>query len=302
MSPSICPPSRWRSSATPCSRWAAAGCSRAMRRQMHDSLRRLAALPAETRIYCGHEYTLANGRFALTVEPDNEALVRAGRGGGGGARRGEVTLPTTIALERATNPFMRASSVEEFAERRRGKGRFPRVNASASGTAETNMMIHKSRECLRAGCIAGGCEVAEEKDRVPGGAGQPRPGAGRAGTSRGPRPCVSLRDLGGNRRPATRSSSTAMGGAHLGQPSGRRLSHLEFDRTWSPARRPANCAAATSSPSSIRWPEAIWRLRPRRFHALRPRGLNHYAIPTCDVCAINLKARNGRKTWSAQHH
>ncbi|MGF1550554.1 MAG: hydroxyacylglutathione hydrolase [Sphingomonadaceae bacterium] len=91
---------------------------------MHASLRRLAALPPETRIYCGHEYTLANGRFALTVEPGNEALrervakVRAQR------ERGEVTLPTTIALERATNPFMRAGSARELGERRAAKDSF----------------------------------------------------------------------------------------------------------------------------------------------------------------------------------
>ena len=81
-------------------------------------------MPPETRIYCGHEYTLANGEFALTVEPDNATLVRrvaevkAQRG------RGEVTLPTTIALERATNPFMRAASVEELAARRAAKDAF----------------------------------------------------------------------------------------------------------------------------------------------------------------------------------
>jgi hydroxyacylglutathione hydrolase len=105
----------------------AMGCGRLFEgdaEQMYQSLQRLAALPAETRIYCGHEYTLANGRFALTVEPDNPELVRrvgeveAARG------RGEVTLPTTIALERATNPFVRADSVEEFAERRRRKDSF----------------------------------------------------------------------------------------------------------------------------------------------------------------------------------
>jgi hydroxyacylglutathione hydrolase len=92
--------------------------------QMHANMRRLAALPPETSIYCGHEYTLANGLFALTVEPDNTALalrveeVKAQRD------RGEVTLPTTIALERATNPFMRAASVEELAARRAAKDAF----------------------------------------------------------------------------------------------------------------------------------------------------------------------------------
>ncbi len=92
--------------------------------QMYDNLRRLAALPPETRVYCGHEYTLANGLFALTVEPDNEALVRRVEAVKAARERGQVTLPTTIALERATNPFMRASSAAELAERRRAKDEF----------------------------------------------------------------------------------------------------------------------------------------------------------------------------------
>jgi hydroxyacylglutathione hydrolase len=92
--------------------------------QMYGNMKRLAALPPETRVYCGHEYTLANGLFALTVEPDNEALVRRVEEVRAARERGEVTLPTTIALERATNPFMRASSVEAFAARRRAKDEF----------------------------------------------------------------------------------------------------------------------------------------------------------------------------------
>jgi hydroxyacylglutathione hydrolase len=105
----------------------AMGCGRLFEgdaEQMFDSLRRLAALPGETRIYCGHEYTLANGLFALTVEPDNQALVRRVAEVKEARERGEVTLPTTIALERATNPFMRAASVEEFAARRAAKDNF----------------------------------------------------------------------------------------------------------------------------------------------------------------------------------
>lgn len=92
--------------------------------QMHESLRRLAALPEETRIYCGHEYTLANGVFALTVEPDNEALVRRMEEVRAARERGEPTLPTTVALERATNPFVRAGSAEELARRRAAKDAF----------------------------------------------------------------------------------------------------------------------------------------------------------------------------------
>jgi hydroxyacylglutathione hydrolase len=92
--------------------------------QMYGNMKRLAALPPDTRIYCGHEYTLANGLFALTVEPDNAAIEQRVEEVRGMRERGEVTLPTTIALELATNPFMRASSVEAFAERRRAKDEF----------------------------------------------------------------------------------------------------------------------------------------------------------------------------------
>jgi hydroxyacylglutathione hydrolase len=92
--------------------------------QMYANMQRLAALPPETLIYCGHEYTLANGLFALAVEPDNEALVRRVAEVKEQRERGEVTLPTTIALERATNPFMRAASVEELAARRTAKDDF----------------------------------------------------------------------------------------------------------------------------------------------------------------------------------
>ena len=92
--------------------------------QMHANLQRLAGLPGDVLVYCGHEYTLANARFAVTIEPDNAELaerlirVEAAR------ERGEVTLPTTIAEECATNPFMRAGSVEEFARLRRLKDSF----------------------------------------------------------------------------------------------------------------------------------------------------------------------------------
>ena len=105
----------------------AMGCGRLSEgdaRQMYDSLQRLAALPPETLVYCGHEYTLSNGLFALTVEPDNNALVGRVAKVREARERGEVTLPTTIALERATNPFIRAGSVEEFARRRTAKDAF----------------------------------------------------------------------------------------------------------------------------------------------------------------------------------
>ena len=92
--------------------------------QMHANLQRLAQLPADVRVYCGHEYTLANARFAMTVEPDNAALAeRLGRVEAARAR-GEVTLPTTIGEERATNPFIRAAGVEELARLRALKDSF----------------------------------------------------------------------------------------------------------------------------------------------------------------------------------
>jgi hydroxyacylglutathione hydrolase len=89
--------------------------------QMYSNMRKLEALGDDTRIYCAHEYTMSNGRFALTVEPDNIALVQRMAEVTSMRERGEPTVPTTIALERATNPFMRAGSVEELAARRAAK-------------------------------------------------------------------------------------------------------------------------------------------------------------------------------------
>jgi hydroxyacylglutathione hydrolase len=91
--------------------------------QMYSNMRKLEALGDATDIYCAHEYTLSNGRFALTVEPDNAALVQRMAQVTAMREAGEATVPTTIALERATNPFMRASSVAELAERRTAKDR-----------------------------------------------------------------------------------------------------------------------------------------------------------------------------------
>ncbi len=92
--------------------------------QMHDNMARLAALPPETQVYCAHEYTLSNARFAVTVEPDNAALLARVAAVEQARQAGQPTVPTTIALERDTNPFMRAGSVEEFARRRAAKDSF----------------------------------------------------------------------------------------------------------------------------------------------------------------------------------
>ena len=89
--------------------------------QMYDNMRTLEALGDDTAIYCAHEYTLSNARFAVTIEPDNAALQQRVSDVVAARERGEATVPTTIALERATNPFMRARSVEELAARRAAK-------------------------------------------------------------------------------------------------------------------------------------------------------------------------------------
>ncbi len=92
--------------------------------QMFANMQRLAALPGETTVYCAHEYTQSNGRYALVAEPDNAALIDRMAEVDAMRAQGLPTVPTTIALERATNPFMRASSVEELAERRAAKDSF----------------------------------------------------------------------------------------------------------------------------------------------------------------------------------
>ena len=105
---------------------------------MWESLCKLAELPGETQIYCGHEYTESNARFALTIEPDNALLVERTQRIAALRQDGKPTVPTTIALELATNPFLRAEepSVQEsvgmvgadaedvFAEIRKRKDKF----------------------------------------------------------------------------------------------------------------------------------------------------------------------------------
>jgi hydroxyacylglutathione hydrolase len=90
----------------------AAGCGRMFEgtaQQLHSSLMRLAALPDSTRVFCTHEYTLSNLRFALAVDCDNHALVERSFVEQERRSRAEPTLPSTIAIERATNPFLRCA-------------------------------------------------------------------------------------------------------------------------------------------------------------------------------------------------
>jgi len=88
--------------------------------QMFESLSKLARLPDSTSVYCGHEYTLSNIRFARTVEPDNAELARRQLDCEQLRSRGEPTVPSTIAQERATNPFLRCTepTLRTAAERR----------------------------------------------------------------------------------------------------------------------------------------------------------------------------------------
>ncbi|MDB5707419.1 MAG: hydroxyacylglutathione hydrolase [Sphingomonas bacterium] len=92
--------------------------------QMFANMQRLAALPPTTIVYCAHEYTQANGRFALAAEPGNAATRARMETVDSLRARGEATVPTTIAEELATNPFLRAQSAAQLAERRAAKDAF----------------------------------------------------------------------------------------------------------------------------------------------------------------------------------
>lgn len=119
----------------------ALGCGRVFEgtmAQMWASLSKLAALPAETVVYSGHEYTQANGRFAATIDPENPALQQRIRDIAAARDKGAATVPSALELELATNPFLRAGDpgiqrnlgmtgadpAEVFAEIRARKDRF----------------------------------------------------------------------------------------------------------------------------------------------------------------------------------
>lgn len=102
------------------------GCGRIFEgdaRMMHTSLQRLAALPGHTQVCCAHEYTLGNIEFALTVEPANDDLRRRSETDRARRARAEPTVPSTLALELATNPFLRdgAAAVRAAAMARAGR-------------------------------------------------------------------------------------------------------------------------------------------------------------------------------------
>lgn len=103
----------------------AAGCGRLFEgtpEQMHSSLARLASFPEDTRVYCTHEYTLSNLRFAVAVEPGNPHTVERLAKVSEQRQAGIITLPSTLALEKLTNPFLRTgeTSVKEKVDERNG--------------------------------------------------------------------------------------------------------------------------------------------------------------------------------------
>jgi len=119
----------------------ALGCGRVFEgtpSQMYESLAKLAALPPETMVYSGHEYTQSNAKFALTVDPDNPRLNSRARAVDAARAAGHPTVPSTLEEELSTNPFLRASDPDiraqlgmagadpetVFAEIRRRKDRF----------------------------------------------------------------------------------------------------------------------------------------------------------------------------------
>jgi hydroxyacylglutathione hydrolase len=102
----------------------AMGCGRLFEgtpEQMFESLTRLAHLPEQTLVYCAHEYTLANARFAAHSFPRDAAIAERVERITAMRERGEATVPTSIGEERATNPFLRAASPAEFARLRAAK-------------------------------------------------------------------------------------------------------------------------------------------------------------------------------------
>ena len=92
--------------------------------EMFASLRKLAALPGETKVCCGHEYTESNGRFALAVDPDNAALLARVAEAGRQRAAGQPTVPSLMSDERAANPFLLAPDVASLADARGKKDKF----------------------------------------------------------------------------------------------------------------------------------------------------------------------------------
>lgn len=103
------------------------GCGRVFEgtfEQMYQSLNRLAALPPRTKVYCTHEYTLSNAKFALAAEPENQAIKDRYEHVESLRLLNQITLPSTIEIELQTNPFLRVENVHEFQKLREWKDNF----------------------------------------------------------------------------------------------------------------------------------------------------------------------------------
>lgn len=105
----------------------ALGCGRLFEgtpEDMFGSMSAIAELPDDTHLYCAHEYTLSNARFALTVEPHNQALLEYVKHAKKLRDQGKPTVPTSVAAEKAANPFMRAENAQRLGEIRAAKDKF----------------------------------------------------------------------------------------------------------------------------------------------------------------------------------
>lgn len=91
---------------------------------LYASVKRIGTLPDDTRIFCGHEYTLSNAKFGAHIEPNNHAIAQRLHAIGLMREAGHFTVPTILAAERETNVFLRAKDVTEFAARREAKNTF----------------------------------------------------------------------------------------------------------------------------------------------------------------------------------
>jgi hydroxyacylglutathione hydrolase len=91
---------------------------------LYASLQRIAALPEETQVYCGHEYSLANAKFCAAMSPDDAAIAARLEAIAARIAQGKPCVPTTIGEERATNLFLRAPDVARFTALRDAKNRF----------------------------------------------------------------------------------------------------------------------------------------------------------------------------------
>ena len=103
------------------------GCGRLLEcdaQSMWESLKKLTALPDQTLVYCGHDYTLENYQFALTIEPTNQAIQQQLQKFKQAQKHGQETLPSTILQEKATNLFLQAANAKDFADLRRKKDAF----------------------------------------------------------------------------------------------------------------------------------------------------------------------------------